>query len=273
MPHPSHPLHEIISDLLAANIPRGCILVKDPACRGDQWIPLFCSNKKSLPNGFCNVDLLILSNERIRVIVEIEEAKVTPTQIAGKFLTSALSSYFIHNRHGGVAIPKHDRLWFLQFVDTSRLPKGSSKPAQWRNIEAGIRSFLPLGGITEYNLFHVAEAEFRGQAEQQVVEIIRTAVEQPQPGRTSMAQLDRVRDAMRQQPFRPFTLRLVDRGSYVVKHPEFVALPPPPKKRDIVYYGEDGVHIIDLAMILELLLEEEPASTSPPGKGATGNGE
>ena len=88
-----------------------------------------------------------------------------------------------------------------------------------------------------------------------------------------MAQLDRVRDAMRQQPFRPFALRLVDGRSYMVKHPEFVALPPPPWKRDIVYYGEDGVRIIDLAMILELLVEEEPASTSPPAEGDRGDGE
>jgi hypothetical protein len=171
----SHPLHEVIGDLLAASVPPRCTLVKDPACRGDQRIPLFCSNKKSFPTGFCNVDLLILSNRKIRVIVEIEEADVTPTQIAGKFLTSALTSHFIHDRHGGVAIPKDDRLWFLQVVDTSRLPVGTSKKAQWRNIEAGIRSFLPLGGITEYKLSHGNEAEFRGQAGQQVVELVRQA--------------------------------------------------------------------------------------------------
>jgi hypothetical protein len=37
--------------------------------------------------------------------------------------------------------------------------------------------------------------------------------------------LDRVREALRQQPFRPFWLRLVNGGSYLVKHREFVALP------------------------------------------------
>jgi hypothetical protein len=38
-------------------------------------------------------------------------------------------------------------------------------------------------------------------------------------------QLDRVREALRHQPFRPFSLRLVNGSSYFVKHPEFVALP------------------------------------------------
>jgi hypothetical protein len=47
---------------------------------------------------FRSVDLLILCNRKIRVIVEIEEADLTPTQIAGKFLTSALASHFNHDR-------------------------------------------------------------------------------------------------------------------------------------------------------------------------------
>ncbi len=175
-----HPLHEVIGDLLGANVPPGCTLVKDPACRGEQCIPLFCTDQKSFATEVCNVDLLILCARRIRVIVEIEEADVKPTQIGGKFLTSALASHFIHDRHGGVAIPKDDRVWFLQFVDTSGLPVGTSKKEQWRNIETGIRRFLPLGGITEYRLFFGGEAEFRGQARQWVAEVIREACEPAQ---------------------------------------------------------------------------------------------
>jgi hypothetical protein len=79
--------------------------------------------------------------------------------------------------------------------------------------------------------------------------------------------LDRVREARRQQPFRPFWLRLVNGSSYLVKHREFVALPQTQRKRDIVYYGEDGVHIVDLALIQELDLAEEPARTGPAVEG------
>jgi hypothetical protein len=178
MPH--HPLHEVIGDLLAASVPPTCTLVKDPACRGDQCIPLFCSDKKSFATKFCNVDLLILCDRDIRVIVEIEEANVKPTQIAGKFLTSALSSHFIHRRHGGQAVPKGDQVLFLQIVDTSGLSVRTAKKKQWRNIEKGIRDILPLGGITEYKLIYGDETDFQGQAGQQVVEAIREAWRQSQ---------------------------------------------------------------------------------------------
>ncbi|MFI5458854.1 MAG: hypothetical protein ACHRXM_25785 [Isosphaerales bacterium] len=68
-----------------------------------------------------------------------------------------------------------------------------------------------------------------------------------------MAQLERVREALHQQPFRVFEIRLLDGRSFLVSHPDFVALPPP-RKRDIVLYDEAGVHMIDLALIQEITL-------------------
>ena len=170
-----HPLHEVISDLVSEATPTHCTLVKDPACRGDQCIPLFCSDNRSLATEFCNVDLLVLRSNRIRLIVEIEESNVKPTQIAGKFLTSALASHFIHDRHGVTAIPKDLRVAFFQFVDTAGLPVGSLKRDQWRNIEQSIQSILPLGGIGEYRLFCGDAADFLGAARGNVTEAISLA--------------------------------------------------------------------------------------------------
>jgi hypothetical protein len=51
-----------------------------------------------------------------------------------------------------------------------------------------------------------------------------------------MAQLERVREALHQQPFRAFEIRLLDGRMLTVKHPDFVALPPPPQKRDIIVW-------------------------------------
>lgn len=175
-----HPLHEVVGDLLAASVPPGCTLVKDPACRGDQCIPLFCSDTRSLATKFCNVDVLVLCDRSIRVIVEIEEANVKPTQIAGKFLTSALSSHFIHRRHGGRAVPKGQQVYFVQIVDTSGLSVRTAKKKQWRNIEKGIRGLLPVGGITDYRLFFGDEADFRGETGRQVAEMVRDACESAQ---------------------------------------------------------------------------------------------
>jgi hypothetical protein len=175
----SHPLHEVIGDLLAASTPPGCALILDPACRGDQHIPLFCTSTKSFATQVCKVDALILSARQIRLILEIEEADLTPTQLNGKFFNGASASHFIHDRHGDEAIPKGDRVTFIQIVDTSALPVGSSKRAQWQNAEAWVRSFLPLGSITAYKLFAGDEAEFRGQAGQELVETIRSACQEP----------------------------------------------------------------------------------------------
>jgi hypothetical protein len=85
-----------------------------------------------------------------------------------------------------------------------------------------------------------------------------------------MVQLDRVREVMHQQPFRPFTVHLLNGSSYLVKHPDFLALPPGTRKRDIVLYGDDGVHLIDLALIQEIVLagEGSPSMSPPEGDGA-----
>jgi hypothetical protein len=92
-----HPLHGLISDLASEAIPAGRVLDERTVRRGDQCIPLFRLDKRSLAAEFCNVDLLVLHSSKIRLIVEIEESNVKPTQIAGKFLTSALASRFIHS--------------------------------------------------------------------------------------------------------------------------------------------------------------------------------
>jgi len=52
----------------------------------------------------------------------------------------------------------------------------------------------------------------------------------------------------------PSRIRLLDGRSFLVSHPDFVALPPPPRKRDIVLYDQAGVHMIDLALIQEITL-------------------
>lgn len=91
-----HPLHEIIGKEIEQNLPSGCVLIKDKACGGDQRIPLFYMQRKSRDTEYCNVDLIVLKENRIRIIIEIEESNVKPTQICGKFLTSALAQYLIH---------------------------------------------------------------------------------------------------------------------------------------------------------------------------------
>jgi hypothetical protein len=170
-----HPLHEVISRLAAEVMPSDCTLVKDPACVGNQRIPLFCADQRSLATKYCDVDLLVLRNNRIRLIVEIEESNRKPTQIAGKFLTSALASYLIHDNHGNTAIAKDAKLVFLQVVDTTGLKVRSVKRNQWSNLERSIQSILPLGGIREYRLFCGDAAGFLGSSRQMIDDAITQA--------------------------------------------------------------------------------------------------
>ena len=149
-----HELHMTIGDLIEDNLGETDQLVRDQACGGNQQIPLFCSDKKSRRTEYCNVDLLVIKDGKIRVIVEIEESDVKPTQICGKFLTSALARYYIHETEDNVPIGMHDSVAFIQVVECSSLKSLSAKPYQWKNLESSIRNILPLkdSNIKEYRL-------------------------------------------------------------------------------------------------------------------------
>jgi len=150
-----HELHVSIGDLIENSLGERAQLVRDQACGGNQQIPLFCSDEKSNKTKYCNVDLLVIQDGKIRVIVEIEESDVKPTQICGKFLTSALARYYTHETEGNVPIGMHDSVTFIQVVDTSDLKAQSMKLYQWKNLESSIINILPIkdSNIKEYRLF------------------------------------------------------------------------------------------------------------------------
>jgi hypothetical protein len=68
--------------------------------------------------------------------------------------------------------------------------------------------------------------------------------------------IQQVRDAVHTQPFRAFTVKLVDGQSYVVKHPDFTSVPTLPRGRDLVIHDEKGMHLIDLNLIVEVQIPE-----------------
>jgi hypothetical protein len=80
-----------------------------------------------------------------------------------------------------------------------------------------------------------------------------------------MAMLNQVRDAMHRQPFRPFTLYLVAGRSYLVRHPDFVAIPMSPRGRDLTVYDADGSHMIDMSLIFEVHVPD--AAQTPQSDG------
>jgi hypothetical protein len=151
-----HPLHLAVADEMQQRLDSRFELVRDPACGGNQQLPLFVGRRKARDTRMCCVDLLVLSSGTVRAIVEIEESGFLPTKICGKFLQAALATHFIHDSRGEAAIPYADEVLFIQVLDGSKcLKTGTRKGSQAELIERQIQDMLPLRGITEYRLFFI----------------------------------------------------------------------------------------------------------------------
>jgi len=159
-----HPLHKEVGECTDSHKFPNCKIIKDPACGGQQNVPLFCSKDKSNKTEYCNIDLLVLKDNRIQLIIEIEETDITPTQTFGKFLTSALSSYFIHESENNTPIGMSDSVSFIQILDIFRLKQKTSKIKQWENLEKSIMKTLPIkeSKIRKYKLLYGDVADFNG---------------------------------------------------------------------------------------------------------------
>lgn len=160
----SHQLHKTIGKIIKANFSEKFSVILDQACGGKQNIPLFTSKKKSRITEICDVDILILKNGKIKVIFEIEESGVGPTQVCGKFLTSALSSYYIDKEDS--KFPMDNSVLFVQILDTSKLNEDkTSKTKQWENLEKSIQNVIPIkkSKIKRYKNFYGNVTELRNK--------------------------------------------------------------------------------------------------------------
>ena len=152
-----HPLHLAVAETIAQQLPDQYKLLCDPACGGDQHLPLFVGPEKRRSTRMCCVDLLILCSGKIKAIIEIEESGFLPTKLCGKFLQAALATHFIHQSHKTEGpISYADNAFFIQVLDGSKcLKDGSHKDAQGKLIEQEIQNLLPLRSIIDYRLFLV----------------------------------------------------------------------------------------------------------------------
>jgi len=160
----AHPLHLAIGNLVSSVIGSNLKVVLDPACGGKQNIPLFVAQEKSNGTEYCNVDALIICEGKIKVIVEIEEANIKPTQICGKYLTSALSSCYIHESEMNQPVLMGDDVLFVQVLDTAKLKQeATSKISQWENLSKSIEEIIPVlnSKVKKYRLFYGNAEEFQ----------------------------------------------------------------------------------------------------------------
>jgi len=140
-----HPLHYVIGKHLEKELCSNFSNIevkRDPACGGNQLIPLFLEEDNTRENQLCQVDLMILKDNEIKAIIEIEESNIKPVQILGKLFASTLAKNYIHHSNKYQAIKMADDVCFIQVLDTKILKEGSKKEAQWKKIEEKIQDIL-----------------------------------------------------------------------------------------------------------------------------------
>ncbi len=69
--------------------------------------------------------------------------------------------------------------------------------------------------------------------------------------------LDGLREALRQQPFEPFTIRLVDGRTMPVRHPDFVAVG---NRRVVVVAEDDSWSVLEPILIVSLDYNGQPGN-------------
>jgi len=151
----NHPLHFTIGGEVNSRIKPPASVIRDKACGGMQHIPLFHGKDRSRKTQLCKVDLLVLKLNEVKAIIEIEESGFNPTKICGKYLTSALSTHYIH---GEDTLSLSKEVLFVQVLDGSKVAKNySSKPAQCELIEKQINKLAKNVGssISRYRILIV----------------------------------------------------------------------------------------------------------------------
>ena len=176
-----HKLHKAVAECIKSyDLPKDCELLRDPACGGDQNIPLFSSDSKSRATRYSVVDMIILKDEKIKVIIEIEESDRTPIRICGKFLASALSKYFIHEFRGNKPIEMDKSVTFIQVCSTKNLKPGSAKEKQWVNLKDSINTLLESNNLSicRYELLPGKPKDFKKNKCEDLLKIIRKSIGQ-----------------------------------------------------------------------------------------------
>jgi len=94
-----------------------------------------------------------------------------------------------------------------------------------------------------------------------------------------MAMIDSIRQAAGAQPFRPFTLHMVDGTDYVVEHPDFLTIPRVKHPREVYFHTfEDGdrnsddytTHWINLNLVQTVIFPNGKESQQPDASGDEG---
>jgi len=176
------PLHRQIGRVVSLLDAPGVTIVLSSLCGGGQCIPLFCNDVVGNDTKFCEIDIGIVVNDRLKVIIEIEETDKTPVRLCGKAVASALASDYIYE---GKRFPKADTVWFVQIVNTMTEEANTIEPSkipQLRFLMPAIQHLLDCAGIRmRYQIFYGTPDDFDHDAEDELLEHLRCAVGDDNP--------------------------------------------------------------------------------------------
>lgn len=149
----SHQFHKKIGEVISKNFEDFSIL-KDNVCGGKSLLAL-CYDSERYKSEFSEVDMIILKDNKVKVIFEIEESNVTPTQVCGKVLAAALSNYCYPNNKQANSGQKdiHDSVLFVQILNKDKIRSGGNKAHQLAHLEKAINEVIQFSKIKKYKLY------------------------------------------------------------------------------------------------------------------------
>jgi hypothetical protein len=170
MKYPKHDLHNKILMLISGLVPPGLLVLYDKDCvpknnsQGNlilRKLPFYLSVNAQRDTCVSNVDLMIIKNNKIKLVCEIEESGYNPTKIYGKVFSTA--SAIMSKVDSGTKYDLDKNGVFLQIISSNKLSKYSKKKFQGKNIEVAINDIFKKAGlwIKEYHLIYGDENYFQ----------------------------------------------------------------------------------------------------------------
>lgn len=130
----------------------------DEACDNStetkKHLPFFLSDNAHNDTEITNVDLMIVKDNKVKLICEIEESDVKPIRTFGKVFV-AIASISCKLKDGKKYLVDNDGI-FIQVLSKTGLKPNTKKIEQGKNIEKAINAILKsnCSWIKEYHLFY-----------------------------------------------------------------------------------------------------------------------